>query len=306
MAVFRLGLVGAGRMGRTHLRALSGSDGIKIVAAADPSEEARRAVAGSGVATFADVEGMIGAGGLDGVLVAAPSPLHIRAVKMLAGAGLPILCEKPCGVTAAEAREAAAVSARSGVPLQVAYWRRYVPELKRLREKIAAGALGDLYFVTCFQWDEKPPAAAFRAASGGIFIDMGVHEFDQLRWLTGQNIAAVHPSISQAASEPRVAGDTESAQVLCDLSGGTSGLVSLGRRFPGGDICRAEVFGTRDVEDCRFLMPPDGDAVFMQALRLQAEGFVARVRRGEGGGATVDDAVAALEAAEAASKTLPA
>jgi myo-inositol 2-dehydrogenase/D-chiro-inositol 1-dehydrogenase len=304
MKPFRLGLVGAGRMGRTHLRALASSEAVRVVAIADPSEAARASVAAPGVSTHANVDAMISAGGLDGVLIAAPSKLHIETVRMLAAAGLPVLCEKPCGVTAADAREAAAVASKHGIPLQIAYWRRYVPSLRRLRERIATGEIGELYFVTCYQWDERPPDAVFRAGSGGIFIDMGVHEFDQLRWLTGQEFLQIRVSASQAISVPAVTGDVESAQVLCDLSGGTAGLVSLGRRFPLGDVCRAEVFGTKGSEDCRFLWPPDGEAAFMQALRLQAEGFVDRVRGRDADGATAADAIAALEAAENASRAL--
>ena len=92
--------------------------------------------------------------------------------------------------------------------------------------------------------------------------------------------------------------------MLCTLSGGSNALVSLGRRFPLGDVCRVEVFGTRDAEDCRFLWPPDGESVFLQALQRQAEGFADWVRGGEATGATAADAVAALEAAEQASRSI--
>ena len=131
------------------------------------------------------------AGNIDGVLVAAPSTLHLQLVTQLATAGVPILCEKPCGISASQAREAAAIAVRHGVKLQVAYWRRFVPSLQRLRQRIVAGDLGALYFVACYQWDGEPPAAAFRTSSGGIFIDMGVHEFDQIRWLSGQEFTQV-------------------------------------------------------------------------------------------------------------------
>ena len=77
------------------------------------------------------------------------------------------------------------------MPLQVAYWRRFIPGLRRLHDRIAAGEFGVIHLVTCYQWDEQPPSAAFRAHSGGIAIDMGVHEFDQLRWLTGQDISGL-------------------------------------------------------------------------------------------------------------------
>jgi myo-inositol 2-dehydrogenase/D-chiro-inositol 1-dehydrogenase len=88
------------------------------------------------------------------------------------------------------------------------------------------------------------------------------------------------------------------------LSGGSTAIVSLGRRFPLGDVCRVEIFGTRDAEDCRFLWPPDGESAFLNALQHQAEGFAAWVRGGASTGATADDAVAALEAAVRASVAL--
>jgi myo-inositol 2-dehydrogenase / D-chiro-inositol 1-dehydrogenase len=300
MSVFRLGLVGAGRMGRTHLRALAGSPALRVVALADPVEGTRTALEGPGLATHADLASMLRTGGLDGVLVAAPSDRHLATIAELAAAGLPVLCEKPCGVTSQQARQAAEIAASARLPLQVAYWRRFVPALRRLRQRIADGDMGELYLVTCYQWDERPPAAAFRAHSGGIFIDMGVHEFDQIRWLSGQDLGAIRAAAARTASEPPVAGDAESAQVLCELSGGATAVVSLGRRFPLGDVCRVEVFGTKDAGDCRFLWPPDAERAFLDGLRLQAESFVRWVGGGAAEGASAADAVAALAAAETA------
>jgi myo-inositol 2-dehydrogenase / D-chiro-inositol 1-dehydrogenase len=292
MTEFRLGLVGAGRMGATHLRALSVSTAVRVVAVAERSEQARAAVERDGVATHADLAAMLEAGGLDGVLVAAPSTLHLGLVTRIAAAGLPILCEKPCGVTAQQAREAAAIAERHGVYLQVAYWRRFVPALQRLRQRIMNGELGDLYLLACYQWDGEPPPSRFAAGSGGIVVDMGVHEFDQIRWLSSQEFVRLNSAFASVSAEP------ESAQMLCSLSRGSTALVSLGRRFPLGDVCRIEVFGTRDAEDSRFLWPPDAERVFFEALRCQAEAFAAWVRGGEPAGATAADAVAALAAAE--------
>jgi myo-inositol 2-dehydrogenase/D-chiro-inositol 1-dehydrogenase len=284
---FRLGLIGAGRMGRTHLRALSASSTVRIVAIAEPSGAARSSL--HNVALYPDVSDMLDAGGLDGVLVAAPSPLHLALVTEIAQANLPILCEKPCGITADQAREAASIAEAHNTKLQIAYWRRFVPTLQHLRQRIADGAFGDLYCINCYQWDGEPPSAQFQASSGGIFIDMGVHEFDQIRWLSGQDI--LHLSATIGTGE-------ESAQALATLSEGSSALISLGRRYPLGDICRVEVYGSRDADDCRFLWPPDGDAIFLDALRRQAEAFALWVRGGASTGATPQDAIAALAAAE--------
>ena len=88
------------------------------------------ALGGPGLATHADLAAMLRAGGPDGVLVAAPSDRHFDTIAELAGAGLPVLCEKPGGVTSQQARRAAEISGAARLPLQVAYWRRFVPALR--------------------------------------------------------------------------------------------------------------------------------------------------------------------------------
>lgn len=301
MARFRLGLIGAGRMGQTHLRALAGSERVEVVAVAESSEAIRSSLKlPAGVALHADVDSLLKAGGLDGVLVAVPSAHHVAMVARLAVAGLSILCEKPCGITAREARIASEIAAKENVLLQIAYWRRFVPALKRLKDKIAQGELGDLYFIACYQWDEMPPPASFRATGGGAFIDMGVHEFDQMRWLTGQELSRLRVATSRTVFDVPVAADPDSAQALCDLSRGSNGLISLGRRFPPGDACWVQVFGTKGFEECRFFWPPEGENVFLSALRLQAEGFADAVCGRPSEGASAQDAIAALAAAEQA------
>lgn len=301
MARFRLGLVGAGRMGQTHLRAIAGSERVEVVAIAEPSEAIRASLKAPGINVHADVDEMLKAGGIDGALVAVPSTHHVNMVARLAVAGLSVLCEKPCGITAWEARIASEIAAKENVLLQIAYWRRFVPVLKRLKERIAQGEFGDLYFISCYQWDQTPPPASFRATNGGAFIDMGVHEFDQMRWLTGQELSNLRVATSSTVFDARVEGDPDSAQALCDLSNGASGLISLGRRFPLGDSCWVQVFGTKASEDCRFFWPPEGESVFLSALRLQAEGFADAVCGRPSEGATAADAIAALAAAEQAS-----
>jgi myo-inositol 2-dehydrogenase/D-chiro-inositol 1-dehydrogenase len=295
MAIFKLGLVGAGRMGQNHLKAIAGSDAVKVTAIAEPAEATRAALPKSGAVLHADLDSMLQAGGLDGVLVCAPSDMHLETVRRLVAARLPILCEKPLGVIPSEAKEAAKLAADAGLPLQIGFWRRFVPMLKRLKERIDAGELGDLYAIACFQWDGQPPGAYFRTHAGGIFVDMGVHEFDQARWLSGQEFVSSSSLASGVAAEPWP-GDPESAHALAQLSQGTTAVISLGRRFPLGDVCKVEVFGTKGWEECRFLWPPSADETFFEALKVQAESFARYARGAPREGAGGDDAVAALEA----------
>lgn len=299
--VFRFGLIGAGRMGRTHLRALARSTTVEVTAVVEPVAAARAAMAETGRAVFEDVVQLLAAGGIDGVLIAAPTPRHIDIVTQVATAGLPILCEKPCGLSSEGIRQAQVAVDRHGVPFQVAYWRRYVPALQALRQRIERGELGDVHLFASSQWDNQPPSATFRSDSGGIFRDMGVHEFDQVRWLSGQDFGELSAVPGPPGADSH---DVDSAQLIARLSGGASAIVSLGRYFPGGDMARIEVFGTRDAVRCDFLDPKDGEQAQLDALVRQAEGFAAFAKGGPLTGASIDDAIAALQAAERASAAI--
>jgi myo-inositol 2-dehydrogenase/D-chiro-inositol 1-dehydrogenase len=295
--VTKIALVGAGRMGQVHLRVLRGLPSVEVVAVVDPVAPG---------ATHTDVGLLLEDAGVDGAVVAAPSTEHLRVVSALLAAGVPTLCEKPCGTTSAEAAEALRLAAELGTPLQIGYWRRFVPALRALRERVVAGGLGDLLLVRSAQWDERPPPASFRRSSGGILVDMGVHEFDQIRWLSGQELELRAAVAARTGVDPPVEGDPESVEAIFELSSGGVAVVSLGRRFPPGDMCRVELFGTEAVEDCRFLWPPESEQAFAEGIAAQASAFVELVRGGAQAGAGPRDAVAALEAAEQAQGALAA
>lgn len=288
---FRLALVGAGRMGSAHVRALSSSREVDVTCVVDPSDEAAASV-GVPRATLETLPEV------DGFLVAVPTRLHVAVTTALAEHGLPILCEKPCGLSVEETMAIAAL----GVRVQVAYWRRFVPALRALRAHITAGELGELVFVACRQFDEVPPQRAFRdpRSSGGIVVDMGVHELDQLRWLTGREIVAVSGVAGAVDWDEPVEGDPELVELAVELSGGVVGAVTLARRYPPGETCCVEVIGLRGAEAAQFVAPPDGDETIAAALRAQAEDFA----RDGGEGTTIADAVAALAAAVRARQAL--
>jgi len=316
MAPFRLGLIGAGRMGRTHLRGLAGSARVAVTAIAEVSEQTRRTLPGVGAPVYPGIAEMLGSETLDGVLIVVPTDRHLQVITEVAAYGLPILCEKPCGLTVAQTQAAVAAAEGAGVPFQVAYWRRYVPPLQALRDAIAAGELGTIHLVACYQWDDRPPTDEFRAHSGGILADMGVHEFDQMRWLTGQEIgdmAAIASGVVPGGlvrhapgEQPHRSADVDSAQVLVQLSGGGSGIVSLGRFHPAGDMARVEAFGTKRTVRCDFLDPAGGEKAQLDALRRQAESFADFACGGGCTGATGADAIAALDAAARAAAAIPA
>ena len=306
-------------MGRTHLTAIGESSLVAVGAVAEPDPTARAEIAAAGLPVFASVAEMLAGADLDGALIAVPTDRHVEVLAEVMAAGVPALCEKPCGLTVAEATRCAGIAAEAGLLLQVAYWRRFVPALAKLRQQMLGGDLGDILAVNCYQWDAAPPGAEFRGSSGGIYVDMGVHEFDQVRWLTGQEFTRL--SSAAAASGGT---DPDCAQLVAELDGGSTAVVSLGRWHPAGDSCKVEVFGTKGTVSAWFLDPASGDAVFREALRLQAEDFARSATAGSPdapvvgatvagatvagatvAGATVADAIAALQIASLADADAP-
>ena len=300
----RVAIVGAGRMGRTHLRALSGTRDIAAAVVVEPVSAVRDELTATGLRAYATLDELIAADDVDAALIAAPTDLHVELVTLLAAAGLPILCEKPCGLRPDDTAEAMRAAAAAGVVLQIGYWRRFVPELVQLREELAGGRFGKLSLISCWQWDAHPPAPSFRSRSGGILLDMGVHEFDQIRWLTGQEIEEVHALPAAATSEEPVEGDPESVAAIARLSDGAIATLSLGRRFPHGDCCWVELMGTDGHTRNLFMWGENGTRVFGDALVAQAEAFAAAVRGEAPRGATGEDALRAIEAADRAAHSL--
>jgi myo-inositol 2-dehydrogenase / D-chiro-inositol 1-dehydrogenase len=294
---FRFGVIGGGRMGRTHLRGLEGSADVTVVAVTEPAEVAAASLRDQGLAVFPTAEQMFADAELDGVLIAVPTPQHIDTTRTALEAGLPVLCEKPFGLVADDARAAGQLADEKGLPLQIAYWRRFVPQLTALRTDLVDGKYGNVHFLVCSQWDEAPPPLSFRNDSGGIYIDMGVHEIDQMLWLLGQEVADFTTQVFPSTEDPGAQSDVDSAQALVMLSGGTSVVVSLGRFYEGGDIVSVELYGSKGHTRFDVVSPETGEGPQLHALRLQAEAFARHARGAPQEGTSAEEAARVLELA---------
>ena len=287
--MFRLGLVGAGRMGQTHLAALKESATVAVTTIVEPRPDVAAALAADGYAVHATIDDLLCAGGVDGFLVATPSGFHVDVIRQLAPAGLPILSEKPCGLTVDDASAVKEIVERAGVRLQIGYWRRFVPAMIELKNDIESGRFGRLLFVHASQGDYRPPAADFRNSSGGILTDMGVHEIDVIHWLTGESPRAITGTVLMSTTPGVV--DEDSAVFTLTLPSGTLGIATLGRFYPEADFVGIEVMGEEDHVRIEVLAGEAGEATQMAALCAQAEAFAAG---GVPDSATIDDAVTAL------------
>jgi len=284
-------------MGRTHLRALDGSTEVTVVAVTEPVETTAAPLREQGLAVYPTAEEMFAESELDGVLIAVPTPQHIDTTRTSLDAGLPVLCEKPFGLVPDEARAVGKLATERKLALQIAYWRRFVPQLTTLRGDLADGKYGTVHFLVCSQWDEAPPPLSFRHDSGGIYIDMGVHEIDQTRWLLGQDFTDVKAQVFPTTEDPGAQNDVDSAQALVMLSGGTSTVISLGRFYEGGDIVSIELYGSRGHTRFNVVSPETGEGPQLHALKLQAEAFDRHAGGAAPEGATAEEAARVLELA---------
>ena len=181
------------------------------------------------------------------MLIAVSSVHHRAIVEAAAAAGCDILCEKPLALDLAETDAILAAVERAGVRLQVGLMRRHDPDHVRARARIVAGELGRPLIFTSRQFDTDPPPAAILdpAVSGGIMLDMGIHEFDSARFLMGSEVVDVQATGSvQVYPEAVAHGDVDTAVVNLRFASGAIGSVELSRRIAFGEDVRTEVHGT--------------------------------------------------------------
>ena len=245
-----LAVIGAGRMGSNHARLIAaGVLELRIVAIGDVDGAAAGRLADEiGRATpFADPFEAIAAPGVDAVLVAVSSVHHRAIVEAAAAAGRDILCEKPLALDLAGTDAMLAAVQAAGVRLQVGLMRRHDPDHVRARARIVAGELGRPLLFNSRQYDTDvpPPGILDHAVSGGIMVDMGIHEFDSARFLMGSEVVEVQATGSvQLFPELAMSRDVDTAVVNLKFASGAIGSVELSRRVAFGEDVRTEVHGT--------------------------------------------------------------
>jgi myo-inositol 2-dehydrogenase / D-chiro-inositol 1-dehydrogenase len=243
----RLGLLGLGRIGAFHADTLAGLPAVEELVVSDPVPALAELLAGRLGARIAASPEAVLASGVDGMVIAAPTDLHTELIDLCVAAGLPTFCEKPVSRDAGEAARLARRVTDAGVPVQIGYPRRFDPAFAAVRAAVAAGDLGQVRTVRSTTMDPAPPPRAYLAGSGGIYRDCAVHDFDAVRWVTGQEVTEVYAAGTIRDEEWfGELGDVHTASAVLTLDGGALAVVSNTRYNARGHDVRLEVHGTRD------------------------------------------------------------
>ncbi|MFG1674409.1 Gfo/Idh/MocA family oxidoreductase [Micromonospora sp. NPDC049282] len=318
----RVGLVGCGRIGHMYADHLAASGGAVISCHDMRGEEATALADRVGGSAYADVDRLLDT--VDAVVVTSSTDSHDALVTMALERKLPTFCEKPLTLDLDRTRELGAAADRSGTPLWVGFQRHFDPGFSHLRDRVAAGDVGTLYTLRMFSHDASWPPIERLAASGSIFRDLMLHDFDMVRWLTGREVTEV-AAIGDVLAVPELAGlhDYDAVAATLRIAGGGVAVLTAGRHSPLGYDVRIEVLGSRDCLtvglDERTPMRqvtargPDDHVRhrdyrdrFAQAYRAQLDGFLAAA-----GGSDADpragswrDSYAALALAMAAERSV--
>ena len=243
----KIGLIGAGRIGAFHARNLVSLEGVSSLAIADiDSEQAERVAKEIGARALTDVSSLLAE--VEAVVIAAATDVHAELIVASAGAGLPIFCEKPISLDLGSTASVLAAVEQSGVPLQIGFQRRFDPGYVEARRLVESGELGRLYAARLATHDPEPAHDAYIRASGGLFRDMMIHDFDILRWTTGLEVVEVYAAgdtLTGNKAFPDI-GDVDTAAALLTLEGGAVVVVTGARHDPLGYDVRMELFGSRD------------------------------------------------------------
>ncbi|MER5449807.1 Gfo/Idh/MocA family oxidoreductase [Streptomyces sp. NPDC002766] len=243
----RIGILGLGRIGAFHAETLSGLDAVDSLVLTDPFADAAKSAADRFGGEVVDSPEALLAAGVDGIVVAAATDAHPGLILAGVEAGIPVFCEKPVARTMAEGVEVLKAVEGSDVPIQIGYNRRFDAGFVAARAAVQSGELGKLHTVRSTTLDPAPPPAAYIAASGGIFRDCSVHDFDIIRWVTGREVVEVYAvGGNRGADYIKEAGDADTTGAILTLDDGTIAVVSNSRHNARGYDVRMEIHGFTD------------------------------------------------------------
>jgi myo-inositol 2-dehydrogenase/D-chiro-inositol 1-dehydrogenase len=249
-----VGIIGTGRIGRLHAENLMYRIAeADLLAVSDIFKEAAEKVAAEfGIQNaYDDHRRMLEDRSIDVVLICSSTDTHARLIEEAADAGKQIFCEKPIALDLRAIDRALAAVERAGVKLQIGFNRRFDPNFKRVQEAVAVGEIGEPHILRITSRDPAPPPIEYVKVSGGIFLDMTIHDFDMARFLVGSEVEEVYAT-GGVMVDPEIgkAGDVDTAVITLRFANGALGVIDNSRQAVYGYDQRVEIFGSQGMVAC--------------------------------------------------------
>ncbi|MBB4955103.1 myo-inositol 2-dehydrogenase/D-chiro-inositol 1-dehydrogenase [Agrobacterium vitis] len=318
--VKKLALLGAGRIGKVHAKAIGEDKRAQLVAVADAFPEAAKAIADAYGASVKTIEEIEADASIDAVLICTPTNTHSDLIERFTNAGKAVFCEKPIDLDVARAQACADVVRKNGGKVMLGFNRRFDPHFQAVRKAIDDGKIGKVEMVTITSRDPGAPPPEYIKVSGGIFRDMTIHDFDIARFLLGEEITSVMASASVLV-DPKIGelGDFDSASLVLTTASGRQAIISNSRRATYGYDQRIEVHGSEGsvaAENQRpvsievatkdgYTRPPLHDFFmtrYTAAYAAEISAFLDFIENGKAPSPSIEDGLIALKLADAAVK----
>jgi myo-inositol 2-dehydrogenase/D-chiro-inositol 1-dehydrogenase len=248
MEKVNVGVIGVGRIGSMHTRNLKYQvSGVNVVAVSDVIEEAAQKIAQELEISIVekDYHCILENNDIDAVVICSSTDTHAQIISEAAQARKHIFCEKPIALDIEKIDQALTAVRKAGVKLQIGFNRRFDPSFKKAKELVAKGTIGIPHLVRITSRDPEPPPISYIKVSGGIFLDMMIHDFDMARFLLSQEVSELM-AVGSCLVDPAIgeAGDIDTAIVTLKYEGGAWGTIDNSRKAVYGYDQRIEIFGS--------------------------------------------------------------
>ena len=318
----RFAILGAGRLGQVHARAVTSTPDATLVAIADPVADAAQRVADAYGCDIRSIDEIAASDDVGAVAICTPTNTHADLIEQFAKAGKAVFCEKPIDLSLERVKTCLKTVEAEDATLMVGFNRRFDPDFMALKKSIDDGRIGDVEMITLTSRDPGPPPYEYIKVSGGIFRDMTIHDFDVARWLLGEEVETVQAAAS-VLTDTKIGelGDFDSINVILTTASGKQCTITNSRRATYGYDQRIEVLGSKGsvsaenhreanieiADSTGYLRPPLLNffmSRYVNAYANEIAAFVGAVANGSPTPTTGHDGMMALALADAALKSV--
>jgi len=247
MKTLKFAIAGLGRIGKIHLDNLLKSDHVEVVAIMDPLEVSQAYAREKGIPCItSSFDELLKSSNFDAIVICSPTDTHADYVEMAAKAGKDIFCEKPLDLSLTRVTEVLNTINETKVKLMLGFNRRFDKEFKKVHELVKKGAIGQPHIVKITSRDPGAPPVSYIKQSGGLFLDMTIHDFDMARFVVDKEIDEVYAK-GAVLVDPKIgeAGDIDTAVVTLTYTDGSMAIIDNSREAAYGYDQRLEVFGSK-------------------------------------------------------------